>query len=290
MAFDNKLLSATQMEVAERAGSELVVGSGMRNWKKGHELFENHAKTAYHNDSVRILLAKQSQQMPVAAQVVSAGNEQQKQARVALEAVIKSMLLLGRQGLAIRGSEGDGGNFNALLQLLSQYCPELKEFLLRKKNYTSPQIQNEIAQIAAHKILNDKLEEIRNCEIFSLIMDEASDEGTKEQMSVNVRVVNDDLDAKEIFLGLYEVSSTTGENLTKVTLDALTRLQLALSNLRGQTYDAGSNMRGAVKGVQSRIRELQPLAMYVHCFNHSLNLALQDTARSVCLFIFYLLS
>lgn len=272
------------MEVAQKAGSELV-GSGVRNWKKGHEIFVTHAKSTYHHDSVRVLVAKQSQSVPVAQQVAVAGNEQQQQARIALEAIMKSMLLLGRQGLAIRGSENDGGNFNALLQLLSQYCPELKEFLLRKKNCTSPQIQNEIAQIAAHKILNDKLEKIRNSEFFSLIMDEASDEGTKEQMSINVRVVNDDLDSEEIFLGLYEVSSTTGENLTKVALDALTRLQLPLENLRGQTYDAGSNMRGAVKGVQSRIRELQPLAMYVHCFNHSLNLALQDTARKVCIFI-----
>jgi len=105
-------------------------------------------------------------------------------------------------------------------------------------------------------------------------------------MSINVRIVTDDLEPLEIFLGLYEVSSTTGEALTKVTLDALTRLILPVTNCRGQTYDAGSNMRGAVKGVQSRIRELQPLAIYVHCFNHSLNLALQDTAKRVRIFVF----
>ncbi|KAE8749151.1 hypothetical protein FOCC_FOCC004058 [Frankliniella occidentalis] len=272
------------MAAAQKAGTDLVFGPGVKNWKKAADLFEKHSKAIYHNDAVKVLVAKQGQpHSSVATQVTSARNEQQNQARVALEAIMKSMLLLGRQGVAMRGSDSDGGNFNALLQLLTQYCPELKDLLTRKKNCTSPQIQNEIAQIAAHKILNDKREQIRNSEFFSLIMDEASDEGTKKQMSINVRVVNEDLESEEIFLGLYEVSSTTGENLIKVALDALTRLQLPLANLRGQTYDAGSNMRGAVKGVQGRIRELQPLAVYVHCFNHSLNLALQDTAKSVTL-------
>ncbi|XP_052121416.1 zinc finger MYM-type protein 1-like [Frankliniella occidentalis] len=235
------------MAAAQKAGTDLVFGPGVKNWKKAADLFEKHSKAIYHNDAVKVLVAKQGQpHSSVATQVTSARNEQQN-------------------------------------QLLTQYCPELKDLLTRKKNCTSPQIQNEIAQIAAHKILNDKREQIRNSEFFSLIMDEASDEGTKKQMSINVRVVNEDLESEEIFLGLYEVSSTTGENLIKVALDALTRLQLPLANLRGQTYDAGSNMRGAVKGVQGRIRELQPLAVYVHCFNHSLNLALQDTAKSVTL-------
>lgn len=44
-------------------------------------------------------------------------------------------------------------------------------------------------------------------------------------------------------------------------------LGLDINNLRGQSYDGGSNMSGKYRGVQARIKTLQPLA-YIHalCF------------------------
>ncbi|XP_052132730.1 zinc finger MYM-type protein 1-like [Frankliniella occidentalis] len=218
---------------------------------------------------------------PVTTLLSKEAKEQQLEARKALTAIFKSILFLGRQGLALRGHSSSGGNFEALLKLLSDYVPPLKKFLERKKKFTSHDIQNEMLQIAAHKILRSKLETIRENQTFSLIIDEASDESVKKQLSVSVRTVDEDLVATENFLGLYEVSSTTGEALTKIVEDALLRFQLPISSCRGQCYDAGSNMRGRVKGLQARLKELEPLALYVQCFNHSLNLALQDCAKKV---------
>ena len=40
-------------------------------------------------------------------------------------------------------------------------------------------------------------------------------------------------------------------------------------------------MKGQFKGVQARIKELQPLALYVHCYNHSLNLAIRDAMKNL---------
>jgi len=37
-------------------------------------------------------------------------------------------------------------------------------------------------------------------------------------------------------------------------------------------------MRGAAKGVQERIRQLSPAAMFVHCHAHNLNRALVNAA------------
>jgi hypothetical protein len=73
-------------------------------------------------------------------------------------------------------------------------------------------------------------------------------------------------------LGFYEVSSTTEENLAKAAKDVLLRLNLLLSGLRGQTYDGAANMSGNSKGAQARIREKQPLVLYVHCCPHCVNL------------------
>ena len=73
-------------------------------------------------------------------------------------------------------------------------------------------------------------------------------------------------------MGFYEVSSTTEENLAKAAKDVLLRLNLLLSGLRGQTYDGAANMSGNSKGAQARIREKQPLVLYVHCCPHCVNL------------------
>ena len=44
--------------------------------------------------------------------------------------------------------------------------------------------------------------------------------------------------------------------------------------LRGQVYDGASTMSGHKNGVQARILEKQPKAMYTHCSGHALNLAI----------------
>ena len=90
----------------------------------------------------------------------------------------------------------------------------------------------------------------------------------------------DDMTPKEMFLGLYETSSTTGESLAQVIIDVLIRFDLPLTQLRGQCYDGASNMSGTFRGVQARVKELQPQALFVHCAAHSLNLALQSTIEN----------
>jgi len=49
-------------------------------------------------------------------------------------------------------------------------------------------------------------------------------------------------------------------------------LGVDISSLRGQSYDNASNMSGIYTGLQSRIWKLSPLALYVPCVAHSLNL------------------
>ncbi|XP_025197467.1 uncharacterized protein LOC112596191 [Melanaphis sacchari] len=49
---------------------------------------------------------------------------------------------------------------------------------------------------------------------------------------------------------------------------------------RGQAYDGASTISGRFSGLQSRVKELNPLAMYIHCCAHNLNLVLIDSIRS----------
>ena len=48
---------------------------------------------------------------------------------------------------------------------------------------------------------------------------------------------------------------------------------------RGQGYDGAANMSGHLSGAQAFISNKYPLAKYVHCVAHSLNLVLTDSSK-----------
>jgi len=143
------------------------------------------------------------------------------------------------------------------------------------KRLTAWDIQNEMLELAAHSVLRRIIGIVKQAKFFSLVIDETSDCSVKEQVSISVRIANESYEAEEYFLGHYETTSTTGESLEIIITDALQRFGFSMDDLRGQCYDGAANMSGQFKGVQARILKLQPKAIYVHCLNHSLNLALQ---------------
>jgi len=57
----------------------------------------------------------------------------------------------------------------------------------------------------------------------------------------------------------------------------LSDLKLDMQNIIGQCFGGAANMSGSKKGVAARLKEVAPHALYVHCYAHVLNLALQDT-------------
>lgn len=64
-------------------------------------------------------------------------------------------------------------------------------------------------------------------------------------------------------------------------LHVLSQHGLDMQNCRGQSYDNASNMSGRYAGVQARVRDINPLAEYVPCAAHSLNLVGQCVAESI---------
>ncbi|GBL53679.1 hypothetical protein AVEN_192415-1 [Araneus ventricosus] len=50
--------------------------------------------------------------------------------------------------------------------------------------------------------------------------------------------------------------------------------------MRGQGYDNGANMKGELAGVQAKIRNINSCAFLIQCGSHSLNLVVNDMAKS----------
>ena len=63
-------------------------------------------------------------------------------------------------------------------------------------------------------------------------------------------------------------------------IETLDGLGLNAADVRGQGYDNGFNMKGQNKGVQNRLLQINPKALYMPCACHSLNLTLCDMEKS----------
>ena len=120
--------------------------------------------------------------------------------------------------------------------------------------------------------------DISRCKYFSILPDEMTDVRQTEQLSLSVWFIKD-TKVHEEFLCFVPVSSTTGKDLASTILTQLSQLGLNLEHMRGQGYDGVSNMSGKYRGVQARVKELCPLAMYTHCCNHVLNLVISTSSQ-----------
>lgn len=63
----------------------------------------------------------------------------------------------------------------------------------------------------------------------------------------------------------------TGAEMEEIVLNVLASLDISIDDMRGQSYNA-ANMSGMYLGLQSRIKSHNPLAEFVPCSAHSLNL------------------
>jgi hypothetical protein len=253
------------------------ISTGFRNWNKGPMRFEGHQKCDTHHLAVSQLSA--CKQIPVNAQLFQKKLVEQECARRCLHKVFTSVRFLLGQGLAFRGHSSDSGNFSQLLKLQAEYDSDLRQYLSRDTNFISPQGQEEIMQLFSHSILRQIVKDIDGP--FGVIVDGTQDISGCQQESICIRHVDKDLIVSEDFIGLYQVSETTGEALSKMILDVFMRLPLFTSNLRAQTYDGASAMSGKYNGCQAHIKAVQPLALFFHCGAHMSNLVLQ-TSVQVC--------
>ena len=94
-----------------------------------------------------------------------------------------------------------------LLLLRSEDCPELKSWVHRKE-YTSPDIVNEIITIMGNAVLREILGLIRSSMWFSIIADDATDVSRNEQMSLSIRWTDDSCQIYEEPINLVQLPDT----------------------------------------------------------------------------------
>ena len=152
--------------------------------------------------------------------------------------------------------------------------------------YTSGDIQNQIISILVEYIRDQILKNVKKVPWFTVIADEVTDMANKQQLSLLVRYVHPDngIIREDLLTFLECDTGVTGSRLAEKILDFIRDCKLDLTKLRGQSYDGVGNMSVKTKGAAAIVTSQYPLALYLHCASHCLNLAVVKSLEisSIC--------
>jgi len=212
--------------------------------------------------------------------------------RTVLKRIIACILYLASQNDSFRGKHctiysDQNGKFLKLIEMLASFDNPMAEHLRKIKNkeihqhYLGPRIQTELINLIGNKIRMEIISRIKHAKYYTIMLDTTPDISNKEQLSLIIRIlhikkVNNKrvVEIQEYFINFLHITLKTGLGLTDVLKQESGSLGLCLSNCRGQAYDNGANMVGHKQGVQARILEENPRALFLPCCAHSLNLLL----------------
>lgn len=272
----------------DRKDKGLFVNKPYSNWYKISNNLSSHSSLKYHEKCLAIAdTLKMTFENPTSRIDVITNTAIQKRLndnKGILRQIVRAILFLSKQGLPMRGSKEDlnlstnPGNFLALLKVLAENDELLHAHLYapkaRNATYLSPHSQNEIINVIGHdNILAKIASEIKDAKFYSVMADEVSSHNI-EHLPICVRFVDIENNIREEFISFVRLNRVRAIDISDAIIICLENIGLSLSNLRGQGYDGAASMSGIKTGVQARIKEKQPKAVYTHCSGHALNLSI----------------
>ncbi|KAJ3593494.1 hypothetical protein NHX12_005828 [Muraenolepis orangiensis] len=182
------------------------------------------------------------------------------------------VIFLGKQELPFRGHDesresANRGNYLELLTFLAKYDPDLHYHLSTSKVFigTSSQIQNDLISAVAEVMGEIIKEEISKAPFVALMLDETSDVSNAAQLSFVLRFVTDS-GVKERFVKFEDVTGKKrAEDVAALALGFLEE-HGCMDKLVAQCYDGAAVMASGLNGVQAKVKEKIPQALFIHCY------------------------
>ncbi|CAN6584094.1 unnamed protein product [Malus baccata var. baccata] len=274
-----------------------LANDGYRDWTHLNVRLKEHENSFDHisNMTTWIDLRLRLQKNETIDKVVQDQIKKEKEHwRELLRRLISIVKYLAKYTLAFRGNndklyQENNENFMGLVQMMAESDPLINNHLQRFQNneiryhYLSHTIQNELILLISCEIKAAIIQKVKEAKYFAVILDCTPDFSHQEQMTLIIRCVDMNstpVKVEEYFLQYLIVNNTSGEGLFEELQNVLKVLNLDIDDVRGQGYDNRSNMKGRHQGVQKRLLDINPRAMYTPCGCHSLNLTLCDMANS----------
>ncbi|XP_025198313.1 zinc finger MYM-type protein 1-like, partial [Melanaphis sacchari] len=126
----------------------------------------------------------------------------------------------------------------------------------------------------SHDESSDSLNKGNFRELFDMHIIRCSQEIQNHYNSIK-NIFSDKSELVERFLGFHNVSEDrTAQGLFNLVNSVLHEFDIE-NKLVGQCYDGACVMSGHLTGLQARVKEVAPNALFTHCLAHRLNLVLQ---------------
>uniref|UniRef100_H3A3B1 DUF4371 domain-containing protein n=1 Tax=Latimeria chalumnae TaxID=7897 RepID=H3A3B1_LATCH len=262
---------------------------GFSNLKKGGEKIEKHENSKIHRSAeTELFLTKHRlfQDKTCYRSPESTERTNSEKNRQILRRLIDTALFLAQQGLAFRGhreyscGSQNEGNYLELLKLLAKYDALLAQHIKTSKHnetYLSQHIQNDCIHALATEVLSAIKHEVQEAKFFSVIVDSTIHIGHVDQFSLSLQYVNATGQAIEHFIIFHDLPGSSAEDFFHM-LESSLELNINIVHCQGQAYAGASTMSGNISGLQNRVKEVSPTALFVHCYAQNLNLVLMDAA------------
>ncbi|XP_050303834.1 zinc finger MYM-type protein 1-like [Anthonomus grandis grandis] len=267
--------------------------TGYNRWKKAMETnsgFTAHSNSLAHKECLlKYNEFKRSSSVGGVENLIKNKNKELiEENRYYIKTLAEILLLTCKLEIAQRGhnestESANKGNFLELTEFVANHDPVFKKKVSSaavKSKYLHSSIQNELLQILSNEVLQSARDEISEAKFYSVLADETKDLSKKEQMAILIRYIYK-LEIKEIFLGFIHCEKLDATSLFATIKNTLLKNGILLENCVGQAYNGASVMSGHLNGVQALFKKEVPSAVYVHCYNHVLNLAVVDCCKGI---------
>ena len=149
--------------------------------------------------------------------------------------------------------------------------------------YSSRQAGEEFQGCVAEVIYEDVIQKFKDAVMFTIMVDESTDISVSKQQVIYGRVVDKDFNVQTHFLKNITVtdSKSDAEVLCHHILQYLEEEGLDMSKLYGFGSDGAAVMIGRHSGVATRLKELSPHCINIHCLAHRFNLSTSQASQYV---------
>ena len=168
-----------------------------------------------------------------------------------------------------------------MLNYTAKFDEKLAQHLQNSSVFSglSNKIQNYLIEAVGMIVENSIKEEIAQASFIAIEVDETTDISCTAQCSTVLRYVLDS-DIKEVFIGFDILKDRTVGGVTECIFKNLDKYD-CVEKLVAQTYDGAMVMASHLNGVQVKVREKAPAALFTHCYAHKLNLVLSQSAKFI---------
>ncbi|XP_014678126.1 PREDICTED: zinc finger MYM-type protein 1-like [Priapulus caudatus] len=276
-------------KLSNSTGNLATVGYG--DWKHARSNLEQHERSTSHCWNVTQLAKRASASCRIDETMIRHANEVESYWCQVSKRCVSVISFLAERVLAFRGtdeivSSRNNGNYLGLMELLAQYDSFLAQHIQQHANkgtghtnYLFSTTCEELIAIMETHVLDNIVGRVKEAKYFSVTVDSTPDASPVDQLTCVLRYMKNETPV-EPFVHFFDNAGHTGQDQANSLMRFIEANGIDIANCRGQSYDNAANMSGKYRRMQAIIQQINPLAVYVPCTAHSLNLVGQAAVSS----------